>query len=55
MGKGFSVLLKDKNLLGKKIRVVNYLPNNNAKTKQYPFFVREQDFELIEDMENSSK
>ena len=55
MGKRFSVLLKDKNLLGKKIRVVNYLPNNNAKTKQYPFFVREQDFELIEDMENSSK
>ena len=55
MGVKFSVLLKHKEWLGKKIRVINYVDNTNTKTKQYPYFVREQDFELIEDPENGSK
>jgi hypothetical protein len=55
MGAKFSVLLKHKEWLGKKIRVINYVDNTNTKTKQYPYFVREQDFELIEDPENGSK
>lgn len=55
MGTKFSVLLKHKEWLGKKIRVINYVANTSSKTKQYPFFVREQDFELIEEQENGSK
>ena len=55
MGEKFSVLLKHKEWLGKKIRIINYVDNTSAKTKQYPYFVREQDFELIEEPENGSK
>lgn len=55
MGEKFSVLLKHKEWLGKKIRIINYVANTSTKTKQYPYFVREQDFELIEEPENSSK
>ena len=55
MGVKFSVLLKHKEWLGKKIRVINYVDNTSTKTRQYPYFVREQDFELIEDPENGSK
>lgn len=54
MGEKFSVLLKHKELLGNKIRIINYVANTNIKTKQYPYFVREQDFELIEESENGS-
>ena len=55
MGEEFSVLLKHKEWLGKKIRIINYVANTSTKTKQYPYFVREQDFELIEEPENGSK
>ena len=55
MGEKFSVLLKHKEWLGKKIRIINYVANTSTKTKQYPYFVREQDFELIEEPENGSK
>lgn len=55
MGEKFSVLLKHKEWLGKKIRIINYVANTNIKTKQYPYFAREQDFELIEELENGSK
>lgn len=55
MGAKFSVLLKHKEWLGKKIRVINYVDNTSTKTKQYPYFVREQDFKLIEAPENGSK
>lgn len=54
MGTKFSVLLKHKEWLGKKIRIINYVDNNSSKTKQYPYFVREQDFELIEEADNGS-
>ena len=54
MGEKFSVLLKHKEWLGKKIRIINYVANTSTKTKQYPYFVREQDFELIEEPENGS-
>lgn len=55
VGTEFSVLLKHKEWLGKKVRIINYVDNTNSKTKQYPYFVREQDFELIEESENGSK
>ncbi len=55
MGANFSVLLKHKEWLGKKIRINHYVDNTNTKTKQYPYFVREQDFELIEEPKNGSK
>lgn len=54
MGTKFSVLLKHKEWLGKKIRVINYVDNTSIKTKQFPYFVREQDFELIEEPVNGS-
>lgn len=55
LGTKFSVLLKHKEWLGKKIRIINYVDNTSVKTKQYPYFVREQDFVLIEEPENGSK
>ena len=55
LGAKFSVLLKHKEWLGKKVRIVNYVANTNIKTKQYSYFVREQDLELIEESENGSK
>ena len=55
MGTKFSILLKHKEWLGKKIRIINYVENTSSKTKQYPYFVREQDFKLIEGQENGSK
>lgn len=55
LGTKFSVLLKHKEWLGKKVRIVNYVANTNIKTKQYSYFVREQDFELIEESGNGSK
>ena len=48
MGSNFSVLLKHKELLGKKVKIHNYIRNANIRTQQYPYFVREEDFELIE-------
>lgn len=55
MGANFLVLLKHKEWLGKIIKVHNYVTNSNAKTKQYPYFIREQDFELLNELENGSK
>ena len=55
MGTKFSVLLKHREWIGKTIKVINYVVNTSSKTKQYPFFVREQDFELIEEPGNGSK
>lgn len=54
IGTKFSVYLRRKELLGKKVKIINYSNNTNTKTKdRFPYFVREQDFELIE--ENGSK
>ena len=47
MGSKFSVLLKHKEWLGKKIKIQHYIDNTNPKTQKYPYFVREEDFELI--------
>lgn len=47
MGSKFSVLLKHKDWLGKKVKICNYIINTNPKTQKYPYFVREEDFELI--------
>lgn len=55
MGTKFSVLLKHKEWLGKTIKVLNYVANTNPKTNKYPFFIREQDFELLDEVENGSK
>jgi hypothetical protein len=55
MGTKFSVLLKHKEWIGKTIKILNYVANTNSKTKQYPFFVREQDFELLDEPKNGSK
>ena len=48
MGSKFSVLLKHKELLGKKVKIHNYIKNTNIRTQQYPYFVREEDFDLVE-------
>ena len=48
MGSKFSVLLKHKELLGKKVKIHNYIRNTNIRTQQYPYFVREEDFDLVE-------
>ena len=56
IGTEFSVLLKNIELVGKKVKITNYKQNTNSSTKKYyPLFVREQDFELIEEQENGSK
>ena len=55
MGTKFSVLLKRKEWLGKTIKVLNYVANTNPKTNKYPYFIREQDFELLDEIENGSK
>ena len=55
MGTKFSVLLKRKEWLGKTIKVLNYVVNTNPKTNKYPYFIREQDFELLDEIENGSK
>ena len=47
MGSKFSVLLKHKDWLGRKVKIFNYIINTNPKTQKYPYFVREEDFELI--------
>jgi len=54
MGKKFSVLLKHKEWLGKTIKVLNYVANTNPKTNMYPYFIREQDFELLNEIDNGS-
>ncbi len=49
VGDKFSVLLKHRELLGKKVKIRNYKENKNGKTcHQYPFFVKEENLELVE-------
>jgi hypothetical protein len=56
IGTEYSVLLKNIELVGKKVKIKNYKQNSSSSTKKYyPLFVREQDFELIEEGENGSK
>jgi hypothetical protein len=56
IGTEYSVLLKNIELVGKNVKITNYKQNTSSDTKKYyPLFVREQDLELIEEQENSSK
>lgn len=49
IGTEYSVLLKNMSLVGKKVKITNYKQNTNPSTKKYyPFFVREDDFQLID-------
>ena len=56
IGTEYYVLLKNIELVGKNVKITNYKQNTSSCTKKYyPLFVREQDFELIEEQENGSK
>ena len=56
IGTEYSVLLKNIKLVGKKVKITKYKQNTSSSTKEYyPLFVREQDFELIEEQGNGSK
>ncbi len=49
IGTEYSVLLKNSTLVGKKVIITNFKQNTNSCTKKYyPFFVREEDFQLID-------
>ena len=48
IGSKYSVLLKDYDLVGKKVRIINSKQNTHSITKKYyPLFVREEDFQLV--------
>lgn len=56
IGKNFSVYLRRKELIGKRVRIAKYTPNTSTKSKEtYPFFVHDNDIQVFEDTENSSK
>lgn len=49
IGKDYSVLLKNMDLVGKKVKITNFIPNTSSATKKYyPLFVREEDFQVID-------
>ncbi len=55
IGKNFSVYLRRKELIGKRVRIAKYTPNTSTKSKdKYPFFVHDNDIQVMEDTENSS-
>ena len=46
----YSVIIKNRELIGKKVIILKSKENTNNKTKKYyPFFVREEDLQLIEE------
>ena len=50
IGTQYSIFLKNKNLIGTKVKIIHYKPNTNPTTKKYyPFFVREEDFEIVDE------
>ena len=56
IGKDFSVYLRRKELVGKKVRIAKYTPNTSTKSKEmYPLFVHDNDIQVLEDTENGSK
>lgn len=57
IGKDFSVYLRRKELIGKRVRIAKYTSNTSAKSKEkYPFFVHDNDIQVMdEDIENGSK
>lgn len=45
----YSVLIKNRELIGKKVRILNSKDNTSSSTKKYyPLFVREEDLQLLE-------
>lgn len=51
----YAVLLKQKEWLGKKARILKFTANTNQKIKdRYPYFVRCNDIQIIEEEENGS-
>lgn len=49
IGEDYSALLQNDDLLGKKVQILNSIPNTNPRTKKYKFFVRESDLKVIDD------
>lgn len=49
IGKHYSVLLKNEDLIGKKVRIMKAKRNTNEWTKQYEFFVFEADLMVLDD------
>ncbi len=50
IGEDYSVLIKNEELLGKKVQIINYSPNRNPRIKKYKFFVREQDLKVLNEV-----
>lgn len=49
IGNEYSVLLKNVELVGKKVKIIKFKQNTNSTTKKYyPLFVREEDFQVID-------
>ena len=45
----YSVLIRNRDLIGKKVKILNFKENTSSSTKKYyPLFVREEDLQLIE-------
>ena len=46
----YSVLIRNRKMIGKKVKILNSKENTSSSTKKYyPFFVREEDLQLIEE------
>ena len=56
IGKDYSVYLRRKELIGKKVRVTKFTPNTSPKSKdKYPYFVHDNDIQVLDVSENGSK
>jgi hypothetical protein len=56
IGSKISVLIKQKEWIGKKAQILKFSHNTNSKTKDtYPFFAHYNDIRIIEEHENGSK
>ena len=56
IGKDYSVYLRRKELIGKKVRVTKFTPNTSSKSKdKYPYFVHDNDIQVLDVSENGSK
>ena len=54
IGEEYSALLQNDDLLGKKVQILNSIPNTNPRTKKYKFFVRASDLKVIEDADKGA-
>jgi len=56
IGKDYSVYLRRKELIGKKVRATKSTPNTSPKSKdKYPYFVHDNDIQVVDVSENGSK